>query len=70
MREPGWPQWAELLRANLLYQRVRATVNRRTHAAPTVQTSAPSTSIRTPVPNHPPVFDAKRAAAGERPDDE
>ncbi|HEY1395702.1 hypothetical protein, partial [Roseateles sp.] len=62
---------SELLRANLLYQRVRATVNRRTHAAPpTVHTSAQPPAPRVPVPHHPPTFDAKRAAAGERPDDE
>ena len=70
-RQPGWPTLAEITRGARLYQQLRAAVNRRNHAAPpTVHTSAQPHPHRPLVPHHPPVFDAKSAAAGERPDDE
>lgn len=72
VRKPGWPTLAEITQSARLYQLVRASVNSRTHAAPApaVHTYAQPTAMRQPIPHHPPTFDAKSAAAGERPDAE
>lgn len=71
LRQPDWPSLDEITRHAMLFQVLRAAVNRRSHAAPpAVHTSAQPTAHRVPVPHHRPTFDAKSAAAGERPDDE
>lgn len=72
VRKPGWPSLAELTQAARRFQLVRAAVNSRTCAAPSpvVHTSAQPAIKRHQIPHHPPTFDAKSAAAGERPDDE
>lgn len=71
IRQPDWPSYADLKRHALLLAQVRGAANRRVNAAPSpVHTCAQRAASSQPVPQHPPIFDAKRAAAGERPDDE
>jgi len=79
-----WPPLHELAQAAARYELVLGTAARRARGA--VQTPAPralppnvnppAPVVRPPVPpgpprpHHPPIFDRKRAASGERPDDE
>ena len=75
LRQRDWPTLAEIKRAAALYRLVHGQAMRKAQPAPAVQTPAPTAapvqhaagSVR--VPHHPPIFDHKRAASGERDDD-
>jgi hypothetical protein len=76
LRQRDWPTLAELKRAAALYRLVHGQAMRKAQpaqAATAVQTPAPAQTRPAPssvrVPHHPPIFDHKRAAAGERDDD-
>ena len=73
-----WPPLEELARAAALYRLVLGAAQRRANGLASVQTPAPtpapqpaSDAAARPVrlPHHPPVFDHKRAASGEREDE-
>ncbi len=74
-----WPPLEELARAAALYRLVLGAAQRRAAGlARVVQTPAPppapqpasgASARPVPLPHHPPVFDHKRAASGEREDE-
>jgi len=75
LRKPDWPDLAELARHALHYSLVRGTALRRScrestpAPPPPQQQQQPQRMLGVPLPHHAPVFDHKRAAAGERDDD-
>lgn len=84
LRRRDWPPLADIKRAAALYQLVRGAALRRAQglppeptpaeASPAVQTPAPARPAQAAhslphSPRQPPLFDHKRAAAGEREDD-
>lgn len=79
LRARDWPTLEEIKRSAALYALVRGAALRRSGRVATVQTPAapaPAPSQPRPAPalralhaHHPPQFDHKRAAAGEREDD-
>lgn len=75
LRQRDWPSLAEITANWRRFQLLRAAATQRSRYAQAPPASAPQHSEpmqRRPVrlPANPPTFDSKRAAAGERPDDE